>query len=76
MTDGENLIGGWVSGIFKGEVAAFVGQVVICSIDLDTKTTYSTAVVAACASNVLDVCPSIVCIVEEVAAVAGRGGRG
>lgn len=75
MTDGENLIGGWGICIFKGEVAAFVGQVVFRSIDLDTEATDSATIVAACSSDVLNVCPSVVGVVKEVASVAGRGGR-
>ena len=69
MANREDLVGSGVGSVVKGKVAASVGQVVVSSVDLDAKTADLTAVVAACTSDVLDVGPCIVGVVEEVAAV-------
>lgn len=71
MADREDLVGGGGSCILKGEVTAFVGQVVVCSVDLDAEAADPAAVVAADSADVLDVGPGVVGVVEEVAAVAG-----
>lgn len=68
MANREDLVGSGVGSVVKGEVTVSVGQVVVSSVDLDAETADLTAVVAASASDVLDVGPGIVGVVEEVAA--------
>lgn len=68
MANREDLVGSRVGRVVKSEVAASIGQVVVSSVDLDAETADLAAVVAACASDALDVGPGIVGVVEEVAA--------